>query len=126
MRLQIRDSIPFTSLTIACQNKIIEVSDVPVDTGSARTILSADAVADIDITPSPDDPLYTIRGVGGTGVVFSRHIDYIQLGNQQLLNFEIEVGGMDDGFNIKGILGMDFLRQAGALLNLATTEIEFS
>jgi len=39
------------------------------------------------------------------------------VGEHQLPKFEIEVGGMDYGFDIQGILGMDFLRQTRAVLS---------
>jgi hypothetical protein len=35
------------------------------------------------------------------------------------------VGGLDDVFDINGILGMDFLLEAGAIINLHTLEIDF-
>ncbi len=42
------------------------------------------------------------------------------------LPFVIEIGGMDYGFDIQGILGMDFLTTAGAKIDLEKMEIEFS
>jgi len=119
MQLFLRDSLPFVSITVEYQGKSVAIPEVLIDTGSARTILSADVVAQIGITPAPDDVLYAIRGVGGSEVVFSRVVDGVQVGDRQLRSFEIEVGGMDYGFGIVGILGMDFLRQAGAVMDLA-------
>jgi len=49
------------------------------------------------------DVLYTIRGVGGTEAVFSRRIDRLQLGDREVVDFEVEIGGMDYGFEINGI-----------------------
>ena len=106
-------------------SETISIQNVLIDTGSAATILSADAVAAIRIFPSPQDTLYTIRGVGGSEVVFTRHIDYLQVGERRISNFEIEVGGMDYGFEMDGILGMDFLLSTGALINLSEMRIEF-
>ena len=37
----------------------------------------------------------------------------------------IEVGGMDYGFEINGILGMNFLRPAGVVLNLRKMSLSF-
>ena len=125
MQLALKDNLPFAAVTLAYQGAQVTIENVLVDTGSARTIFAADVVANINITPAPDDILYTIRGVGGTEVVFSRQVDYVQLGERQLSHFEIEVGGMDYGFDIQGILGMDFLQQAGVILNLAALEITF-
>ena len=45
------------------------------------------------------------------------------MGELALSDFEIEVGAMDYGFAIEGIIGLDFLRQVGAVINLAKLEI---
>jgi hypothetical protein len=41
-------------------------------------------------------------------------------------DFEIEVGGMSYGFEIDGILGMDFLTKAGAIINLRDLHLDFA
>jgi hypothetical protein len=125
MQLTLRDNLPFTQVTIAYRDAVIDIPNVLVDTGSATTIVAADIVLAIDIVPSPQDMLYTIRGVGGAEVVFTRHVDYFQVGVRRIPNFEIEVGGMDYGFEMHGILGMDFLLYTGALINLREMRIEF-
>jgi len=99
---------------------------VLVDTGSATTILAADVVASIHISPLPTDILHTIRGVGGREVVFTRRVDYFQVGEHTLPDLDIEVGGMDYGFEINGILGMDFLTRTGAIINLKEMSLTFA
>jgi hypothetical protein len=47
------------------------------------------------------------------------------VGDRALNGFEVEIGGMDYGFEINGILGMDFLTQAGAVLDLSDLTIDF-
>ena len=56
----------------------MDIPQVLVDTGSATTLLAADIVATIGIVPLPQDVLYTLRGVGGTEVVFTRRLDALQ------------------------------------------------
>jgi len=104
----------------------MDIPQVLVDTGSATTLLAADIVATIGIVPLPQDVLHTLRGVGGTEVVFTRRLDSLQVGERRLTNFEIEVGGMDYGFEMHGILGMDFLTRAGAIINLRERTITFA
>ena len=125
MYLQVKGDLPFITLIVAYQGSTVEISNVLVDTGSATSILSADQVSKIHLIPAPEDILYTIRGVGGSEVVFSRQVDYLQVGEQQVANFQIEVGGMDYGFDIDGILGMDFLTRAGAVIDLNNFELTF-
>ena len=126
MRLVLRDDIPFVSIQIGYQGKKITIPNVLLDTGSATSILAADQVVTLDIRPAPDDILYAIRGVGGSEVVFARVVDFIQVDDRRLADFEIEVGGMDYGFPINGILGMDFLTASSAVIDLEKLELRFS
>jgi hypothetical protein len=125
MRLTLRDDLILVSVTVAYRGQVIQVPGIVVDTGSATTMLSTDIVAGVGIVPEMDDVLYFIRGVGGTEVVFSRCVDRLQVGSQAVKQFEIEVGGIDDAFDINGILGMDFLVRVGAIIDLGTLQLEF-
>ena len=124
-RLSLKYDLPFTTVSMAYNGIPIEISDVLVDTGSASTILAADIVVNVQIIPRAEDILHAIHGVGGSEVVFTRRIDYLKVGERSIADFEIEVGGMDYGFKINGILGMDFLTRAGAIINLREMRIEF-
>lgn len=126
MRLLLRDKLPFISMAIIHHKKQVRIRNVLVDTGSGGTIFSADALARIGILPEPEDILHTIFGVGGSEVVFTRKIDELKAGTYSLKQFEIEIGGMDYGFDIQGILGMDFLISAGARIDLEKLEITFT
>jgi hypothetical protein len=81
-------------------------------------------LASIGILPSSDDLIGSIRGVGGAETVFHRQIDRLQVGPRAISPFEIEVGMMDYGFQINGILGMDFLLQSGAIINLRELRLD--
>lgn len=84
MQLTLRYNLPFTVVKVSYQGTSIDVSDVLIDTGSASTILAADIVAAINILPLPQDTLRTIRGIGGRELVFSRRVEYVQIGQCQL------------------------------------------
>lgn len=126
MQLLLRDNLPFLQVTIAYRNTPITIGNVLVDTGSASTILAADMVGSVGLMQASTDMLHAIGGIGGTEFVYSRQVDYIQVGNHRLSDFIVQVGGMDYGFEINGILGMDFLTQTGAIINLRKLEIEFA
>ena len=125
MQLYLQDNLLFTDILICYQSIELNISHVLIDTGSASTVLSADMVETINIFPEPNDPLHIVRGVGGSEVVFEKHLDYLQIGSQRIKQFAVEIGAMDYGFAIHGILGMDFLLQAGAVLDLNAMQIEF-
>jgi len=125
MRLQLRDGLPFTRVAIRYLGKEIEIDNVLVDTGSASMLFAADELARISIIPEPDDTLYAIRGVGGSETVFSRVVEEIRVAQHGVNQFEIEIGGMDYGFEINGVVGMDFLAGVGAIINLKDLRIGF-
>ena len=90
-----------------------------------RLALARDAVETVGITPRPEDIINKLRGIGGTEVVYMRVVDRLTVGEASVSSFEVEVGGMDYGFEIQGILGMDFLRQTGAVISLKALTVEF-
>lgn len=123
MQLQIRYNLPFVTIKIDHNNKSLQIPSVLIDTGSASTLLSIDLLVNVGIQPDPTDIIHTIRGVGGTEVVFKKTIQTITMDNLVLNNFDIEVGSMDYGFEINGILGMDFLLFAGIKIDLQKLQI---
>jgi Aspartyl protease len=126
MLLTLRDNLLLVSVTVAYQGISTNIHNVIIDTGSAATLFSINHLEKIGITPAPHDTLHRIHGIGGTEVVFVRCVDYLRVGKCKLVGFEIEVGSMNYGFDIDGILGMDFLIQAGAIINLWELAITFN
>ncbi len=96
---------------------------VLVDTGSSGTVLSVDRLADIGIKEHPDDINLTVLGIGGTESVFCKHIERLQVDSLIVEDFEVEVGGMDYGIPMDGIIGLDFLLQVGAVIDLSRLRI---
>jgi hypothetical protein len=121
---RIVDGLPFVEVTISANNKSVVLNDVLIDTGSAGSIFAADAMLDLGLLPNGDDDLYVIRGVGGTEYVFSKTVEKVTLGSVSLDNFKIEVGAMDYGFNMDGILGVDYLLKAKLIVDFYSLSIE--
>lgn len=126
MKLTLKHNLPFTSANLSYRDRSLEIPHILIDTGSASTVFATDAVRALGIDPAPDDRLRFLRGVGGTESVFVREIDRLKVGDATAHDFKIEVGGMDYGFEINGILGMEFLQQTGAVIDLGTLELSFS
>ena len=53
-------------------------------------------------------------------------VAYLAIADRGIDGFEVEIGGMDYGFEIDGILGMDFLMRARAVLDLGNLTVEFT
>lgn len=95
MKLVLRDSLLFVPVTLIYRGVRLDIDDVLIDTGSATTLLSIDAVAPLGIYPETTDVLRRIRGVGGVEYVFSRRVDAIFIGEHEISWLEIEFGGLD-------------------------------
>ena len=123
MKIRLQDGLPFVTITLGYRGQQLLLDNVLLDTGSAGTIFSADKVASMGVQYEPEDMVHRIRGVGGTEFVFTKRMDRIRLDNLDVSSFEIEIGAMDYGYEIDGIIGVDFLIQVGAIIDLATLEI---
>lgn len=121
--LRIEGGLLFTTGRIDLQGRSIELRHLLVDTGSAASVFSADALFHLGLVPRPDDRLRRIRGVGGTEFVFTRKIDRLEVGDLVVEEFEIEVGAVDYGFQMEGLVGLDFLIAARAVVDLGRFEL---
>ncbi len=123
MKIRLQDGLPYVTASLTYQRQQLSFRNVLLDTGSAGAIFSTDRLLTIGLTYEPNDRVHRIRGVGGTEFVFTKRIDFLAVNELQANNFQIEVGAMDYGFDIDGIIGMDFLIQVGAVVDLAKLEI---
>ena len=123
MKIRLRDGLPYVTASLAYQGQQLSFRNVLLDTGSVGAIFSTDRVLTIGLTYEPDDRVHRIRGVGGTEFVFTKRVDCLVVGELQVNDFQIEVGAMDYGFDIDGIIGLDFLIQVGAIIDLAKLEV---
>lgn len=115
--------LPFISVQLVYRGKKLTLKKVLLDTGSASTLLNADVVMDIGMIPEENDVVNTIRGVGGIEYVYTKSLDSIAVDGTVVEDFEIEIGSMDYGLEIDGILGFNFMKQTGAVINLNSMEI---
>jgi hypothetical protein len=123
MNLNIRHGLPFITATIEYHGQKLELSNVLLDTGSASTLSHVEHLLAIDLRMEPEDIIHRIRGVGGTEFVFSKQVDTLSIGSLRVNGFEIEVGAMDYGFELDGIIGLDFLRDVRAKIDLGDLTI---
>jgi len=118
VKLQLRYGLPFCSIKLIYKGKEMILDDVLLDTGSGGTVFKMDKVEEIGITIEEDDIIETISGIGGSEFVYKKHVDSISMGDLNLDNFKVEIGVMDYGFEINGIVGIDFLKSVGAVIDL--------
>ncbi len=126
MRLTLRDDLLFVTATLSYRGATVEIPTVLVDTGAASTVINADLAADAGVYLERSDHLRVLRGVGGREHVFVRKVDRFAIGEHGVNDFEVEVGEMDYGFDIGGILGLDFLRATAAVIDLGRLTLELA
>lgn len=123
MKIEIRNGLAYISVSLTYQGRQIAIDNVLLDTGSAGTVFSADKMLDAGLHIEPHDMIRRIRGVGGTEFVFTKQIDMLCLDKLRVTDFNIEIGAMNYGVEMNGILGLNFLLQAGAHIDLEGLEI---
>jgi hypothetical protein len=123
MKIRIEDGLPYVSATLNFRNEQASFDRILIDTGSGGSVFSADSLSPIGLKLEPHDPIQRIRGVGGTEFVFIKKVNWLALGRLQAVNIEIEVGAMDYGIKLDGIIGMDFLMVVNATIDLKKLEI---
>jgi predicted aspartyl protease len=123
MKIRLEGGLPFVSVSLGHRGHTLALDGVLLDTGSGATVFSADEVSKLGIVPEPADTLRRVVGVGGAEFVFAKRIGSLVLGDLEASDFEIQIGAMDYGFPIQGIVGMDFLLRSAALIDLGHLEI---
>jgi Aspartyl protease len=123
MKLNVKGQLLFASVSVVHGGMVLEIDNVLIDTGSGGTVLGADKLAEIDVVPEPRDKLRRIAGVGGAEYVFEKKIDRLSVGELIVEGFTVEIGALEYGFQIDGIIGLDFLRTTRSLIDLAKLEL---
>lgn len=125
MNFELKYGLPFTSVAIEFRSQWVAIPDVLIDTGSAKSIFSIDYLEKIGIYPEANDPLRKVHGIGGIEIVFEKQIDSLRIDDCFIHFFIVQVGSMDYGYDINGIVGMDFLGKSLAVIDIQNSRIDF-
>ncbi|MEZ4725972.1 MAG: aspartyl protease family protein [Caldilineaceae bacterium] len=123
MNIRLQEGLPFVSVSLEFQGNQLDLHNCLLDTGSAGTIFSADQLLLVGLQYEPNDAVHRIRGIGGAEFVFTKQVERLLLDMLVVTNFEIEVGAMDYGFPIDGIVGLDFLLAVRAIVDLDQMQV---
>ena len=123
MRLRLDGRLPFVAATLGFGGQRLTFEHVLLDTGSAGSVFAADAVRDLGIEPAGEDIIRRILGVGGAEFVYSKRVESLAVGSMSVKDFIVQIGAMEYGFPLQGILGMDFLMGTRAVIDLGSLEI---
>lgn len=117
-KLFIDRGLLLTDMEIHYKGKYLHLTRVLIDTGSSSSIISSDIAENIGIYPEAMDPVYRICGVGGSEIVYSKIIDSIKIGQMEAEQIQIEIGSMNYGFDLQGIIGLNLLKCMKAMIHI--------
>lgn len=117
-KLRIDNDLLLVDMELTFKGKSLHLQRVLVDTGSGSTVISTDLAETIGIVAEENDMIYRISGVGGSEFVYSKAVDLVRVGDMQTTEFILEIGAMNYGFDLDGIIGMDLLQQLKAIINI--------
>ncbi len=123
MKFELKHGLPFVEMVFIHRGVERTVSNILIDTGSAATLLSAEVALEIGLEPELTDVIRTMRGIGGEEYVYEKKIERLKLDTASVRNYTIQIGDMDYGLDINGILGTDFLLVAGAVIDMRKREL---
>jgi hypothetical protein len=123
MKIRIHGGLPYVTASLIHNGKTLELDWVVLDTGSGSSVFAADELLQLGIKGESADPVRRIAGVGGKELVVAKRVEGVVLGEIKLRGFEIEIGAMNYGFQAQGIIGLDFLLQARAVIDLDRLEL---
>jgi len=110
-----------TSITLCFRGKLMQLSDIIVDTGSSHTVFSPDALEAVGVKYENGDPIYEAYGIGGNVPFYTKVMDYIQLDALKVNRVEVDVGILPKPH--KGLLGLDILKTQGFILDMHKLEL---
>lgn len=125
-KLSIDDGLLLTDMELTFRGRSLMLKRVLVDTGSGSTIVSTDLAESIGIVAEENVMIYRISGVGGSEFVYSKKVDSIKIGNKEAHDFSLEIGAINCGFDLDGIIGLDLLQEIKAIINIDKLTLEYN
>lgn len=119
VKIQLKNGLLYTSIKLSHEGNSITVNDVIIDTGAFHTIISPDFLEELQAEFTDDDILIEAYGYGGaSSYAVRKRIDNISCEDIKLNDFKIDFGEIDPDEKVNGLLGLDFFRQAGIVLDI--------
>jgi hypothetical protein len=118
-KLIYKNGLLYASLEILIDEKLIKIDDVIIDTGAFHTIILTDYLENHEVEFSEDDELVKSSGYGGLQMSSLRKkVDKVKIGDIFVENVKVDFGEIDPFERINGLIGLDFLRAAGTVIDL--------
>lgn len=120
MPIKLIHRLPFVSATIYANGQVLHLDKVLLDTGSAGTVFKTVDLEKIGVLLDTQDVIREMTGIGGSEYVVEKQVDSLEVGDLRVSPFTVQIGALDYGTPMDGIIGVDFLLQAGAHIDFIT------
>ena len=121
--IRIIGGLPFVAGIIHANGQLLQLEHLLLDTGSGGTVIKADHLVALGVIPLPTDPLRFLRGIGGDEAVIEKSIEELEVGELHASPFTIQMGALEYGFLMDGIIGLDFLLHTQAVIDFKALRI---
>jgi Aspartyl protease len=121
--IHLAGGLPFVAVTVPFQGQTLVLEYVLLDTGSGGTVFKTDDLKQLGLVPLPTDWLRFLRGIGGDEAAIEKSIEALHVGPLVAAPFAIQIGAVDYDITMDGILGLDFLLHAYAIINLDSRQL---
>lgn len=121
--IRIESNVPFVSVIVRANGFALHLDRVLLDTGSGTTIFKTNLLETIGVKAQGSDIVRVMTGIGGSEHVVEKIVDSVEVNGFSVSPFRIEIGAMNYGFPLDGILGMDFLLGINAIIDLDLLEL---
>lgn len=116
--MKLIDGSLFVEVKIRANGQELLLDNILVDTGSETTLFRIEDLKPAGIFLEPTDMLVSMSGIGGEEKVVEKQVDTLEVDELIASSFTIQMGAVNYGFGINGILGLNFLIHTGAQINL--------
>ena len=121
--IRFSNKLIFVEATVRANGHSIVLKNVMVDTGSGGTIFSTDQMEILGISQELSDRIVFLRGIGGREAVIQKTVDEIRVGDLVVSPMRIQMGAIDYGFPLDGVLGLDFLLSTKAIIDFSSLDV---
>jgi hypothetical protein len=123
VKLEYRDGLLFTSLTLVHGGRAVTVNNVIVDTGAADTVIDIIAVEPLQLAADEDDVIVRMAGLGDFDYAVRKTVDTLTFAGYTLRKPSVDFGNLVAHPGIYGLLGMDILLQGQFVIDLQAMTI---
>lgn len=122
MKIDYRDGLLFTDITIQYNGLKKVIHNIVIDTGASFTLISQDEVDDLGINVTLGDDIIASYGLGGKEHAFIKTVQSIEVGDYVLNDVPLDFTSFKY-HNINGLLGLDILMNGKFNIDLFNLEL---